>query len=185
LTFCFLDRTQGQIGFGDRKKIEGFLRSFVPLMFLLDPVKFNAEFAILQDSTANLESDASDDVGSVADDVEVSSVVSGSSRGGGRSHRKGASSGGDLRKKLLKSEQAKSTGRKTRAQDAASPSTSRFASPALTELDGQAENRTPASDFPCQSSRAPLRKRNSFFTNTVFYVLLRLLEVSRLLFIYE
>jgi paired amphipathic helix protein Sin3a len=151
------------------------------LMFLLDPVKFNAEFAILQDSTANLDSDASDDVGSVADDVEMSSVVSGSSRGGGRSHRKGASSGGDLRKKLLKSEQAKSTGRKTRAQDAASPSTSRFASPALTELDIQAENRTSASDS--QSSRAPLRKRGSFFTNTVFYVLLRLLEVSRSLFI--
>lgn len=39
------------------------------------------------------------------------------------------SSGGDLRKKLLKSEQAKSTSRKTRAQETGpSPLVSRFAS---------------------------------------------------------
>jgi paired amphipathic helix protein Sin3a len=83
---------------------------------------------------------------------------------------------------LLKSEQAKLTGRKTRAQEAASPSTSRPASPAIPDTmqvdvveEGEREN------------VAPLRKasrKNVFFGNTVFYVLLRLLEVlySRLLF---
>ena len=167
LTFSFLDRTQAQINFAERRRIEGFLRSFVPLFFMLDPVPFNSAFVVIQET---VDSDMSDDVVSLVDDAEVSSVGSGSSRTG-RSHRKGggtASSGGDLRKKLLKSEQAKSTNRKTRAQDAASPSVSRLASPAIPDED--ARNEVPG------QNRRTLRK-NIFFTNTVFYTLLRLLEV--------
>ncbi|KAG5641578.1 hypothetical protein DXG03_004691 [Asterophora parasitica] len=131
LTFSFLDRTQAQINFAERKRIEGFLRTFVPLFFMLDPVAFNSCFTVVQET---FDSDMSDDMGSIMDDGDVST---GSSR---RHHRKGAnalSSGGDLRKKLLKSEQAKSTNRKTRAQEAASPVVSRLASPVLVEEDQQ------------------------------------------------
>lgn len=161
LTFSFLDRTQGQINFAERKRIEGFLRSFVPLFFILDPVTFNTAFLIHETN----ESDGSEDI---ADDVETSSVASGS-RNSSRSRRGGnISNGGDLRKKLLKSEQAKLTGRKTRAQEAAaSPAVSRLASPAL-------EN----DDSAAQAAIANKRKRNIFFTNTTFYALLRLIEVS-------
>lgn len=160
LTFSFLDRTQGQINFAERKRIEGFLRSFVPLFFILDPVVFNSAFTVQETN----ESDGSDDV---TDDVEVSSAASGSR--GGRGRKGGnVSSGGDLRKKLLKSEQAKSTSRKTRAQEAAaSPAGSRLASPVF-------EN----DDSAAQAAVANKRKRNIFFTNTTFYALLRLIEVS-------
>ncbi|KAF8067547.1 histone deacetylase complex, SIN3 component [Lyophyllum atratum] len=164
LTFSFLDRTQAQINFLERKRIEGFLRTFIPLFFMLDPVAFNSCFTVVQET---FDSDMSDDLGSVADDAELSSMASGSSRRN-RKGGNGISSGGDLRKKLLKSEQAKSTNRKTRAQEAASPTVSRLASPVLadeeTAADASAHNRR-------------LSRRNIFFTNTVFYALLRLIEV--------
>lgn len=169
LTFSFLDRTQAQINFADRKRIESFLRSFVPSFFMLDPVAFNSAFVVVQET---MDSDMSDDLASVQDDVEVSSTASGSSRAGRNGRKSGAnmSSGGDLRKKLLKSEQAKSTSRKTRAQDAASPSISRFASPAPVEEELRND--------PLLAQGRRLSRRNIFFTNTIFYTLLRLLEVS-------
>ncbi|GLB39349.1 putative histone deacetylase (HDAC) interacting [Lyophyllum shimeji] len=165
LTFSFLDRTQAQINFMERKRIEGFLRTFIPLFFMLDPVAFNSCFTVVQET---FDSDASDDLGSIADDVELSSVAS----TGSRRNRKGngISSGGDLRKKLLKAEQAKSTNRKTRAQEAASPIMSRLASPVLVDEDARA-----AAEASSQNRRAS--RRNIFFTNTTFYALLRLIEV--------
>ncbi|KAG6837451.1 hypothetical protein H0H93_008994 [Arthromyces matolae] len=161
LTFSFLDRTQAQINFVERKRIEGFLRSFVPLFFMLDPVAFNTCFTVIQET---FDSDASD-VGSGVDDVEVSSMASGSTR----RNRRGAnlSSGGDLRKKLLKSEQVKATNRKTRAKEAASPMISRLASPALPSEEVPADPWVPRK----------LSRKNIFFTNTTFYALLRLIEV--------
>ncbi|ESK96394.1 histone deacetylase sin3 component [Moniliophthora roreri MCA 2997] len=160
LIFSFLDRTQGQIGFSERKRIEAFLRSFVPLFFMLDPVTFNSAFTIVSvnDAAGGAETDMSEDGTS---DAEMASLASGNSSKGARGKKGGA---GDLRKKLL----AKSTNRKTRAQDAASPSISRLASPA------------PMLDEEVKPDAGSIRrgpKRNIFFTNTVFYVLLRLLEV--------
>ncbi|THV08566.1 hypothetical protein K435DRAFT_708465 [Dendrothele bispora CBS 962.96] len=162
LTVSFLDRMQGQINVAERKRIETFLRSFVPLFFMLDPVGFNNAFQISGDGIA--EADLSDDGGSVVDDAEG---ASGTSKATGRGRKNGIStlSGGDLRKKLLKSEQAKSS-RKTRAQEAASPSVSRLASPAPTEDERLAEG-----------PNGRKAKKGTFFTNTSFYVLLRLLEV--------
>ncbi|KAK0215615.1 histone deacetylase complex, SIN3 component [Armillaria fumosa] len=154
LTFSFLDRTQGQIALTDRKRIEQLLRSFVPLFFVVDPVVFNNAFQVVQET---VDSDVSD-----ASDAEVSSA--GSSKGSGKGRQGGVGkAAGDLRKKLLKSEQAKSTIRKTRAQEAASPSLSRAPSPA------------PADGSPSEGQQR--RVKNTFFTNTNFYVLLRLLEV--------
>ncbi|KAJ7274574.1 hypothetical protein B0H12DRAFT_1089258, partial [Mycena haematopus] len=167
LTFSFLDRTQGQINFAERKRIEGFLRLFVPLFFMLDSVAFNAAFVVVHEAA---DSELSDDA-SVMDDVEVSSVGSGSSRAGAKNRKNGAAAsaaGSDLRKKLLKSEQAKSSNRKTRNNG--SPSVSRQPSPVLMDEDLQPE----IPSLP-QVRRTP--QRNTFFTNTIFYTLLRLLEV--------
>ncbi|EGN92496.1 hypothetical protein SERLA73DRAFT_117204 [Serpula lacrymans var. lacrymans S7.3] len=168
LTFSFLDRTQGQIALPERKKIEGFLRTFVPLFFSLDPETFNRTFTVAQETA---DSDMSDDLASIADDTEVSSVASGSSRAASRGNRK-TGNGGDLRKKLLKSEQAKSTSRKARGQDA-SPSTSRPASPAIADM--MQVDCADGSQREAMLKKLP--KKSVFFSNTIFYVLLRLLEI--------
>lgn len=181
LTFSFLDRTQGQINFTERKRIEGFLRSFIPLFFMLDSVAFNSTFIVLQESQ---ESDASDDPSGSAPavDLDVAAVIL--AKPAVRSHRKGAAAAaaaaastgaGDLRKKLLKSEQAKLTNRKTRAQDAASPSVSRLASPVISDaLDATANDAGPDAGSG-QARRVP--RKNIFYTNTAFYCLLRLVDV--------
>jgi paired amphipathic helix protein Sin3a len=178
LSLSFLDRTQAQINFPERKKIEGFLRSFVPLFFVLDPISFNSAFVAAQET---VDSEISDDVDSIVDDVEVSSNASGSSRVG-KSHRKGGgAAGGDLRKRLLKSEQAKSTGRKTRAQDANSPSVSRVPSPAIsdaTDVDGGEVRGEPLPTAAHASGGKHTSRKYIFFSNTIFYTLVRLLEVS-------
>ncbi|EAU81489.2 sin3b [Coprinopsis cinerea okayama7 len=168
LTFSFLDRTQAQINFNERRRIESFLRSFIPLFFVLDPVAFNSAFVIAEGADSEgSEGDAASNI----DDAEVSSNGTSSSRGGrGGNHRKGGgmvTGGNDLRKKLLKSEQAKSS-RKTRAQDA-SPANSRPASPALLDEDYRIQAST-------SQSRRPSR-RYIFFTNTTFYVLIRLIQL--------
>ncbi|KAG7097684.1 hypothetical protein E1B28_005009 [Marasmius oreades] len=166
LVFSFLDRTQGQIGFPERKRIEGFLRTFIPLFFMLDTVSFNTAFTVVsvQDTTgAGVETDMSDDATS---DVEMASVTSGNSSKSARA-KKGGNGGGDLRKKLL----AKSTNRRTRAQEAASPSISRLASPVPSP-----DEELKSDPSTTGNTRRGLKK-NIFFTNTTFYVLLRLLEV--------
>ncbi|TFK41677.1 histone deacetylase complex, SIN3 component [Crucibulum laeve] len=167
LTFSFLDRTQQQINVVERKRIESFLRSFIPLFFVIDPVAFNSAFVVVQETVA--DSDVSDDVASNVDEAEISSTGTSSSRNGRNKKAVGvvASSGGDLRKKLLKSEQAKSTKRTTRAQEAASPSASRFASPAPNDDEARGES--------SGQNRKP--RRNIFFTNTIFYTLMRLIEL--------
>ena len=167
LIFTFLDRTQAQINATERKRIENFLRTFIPLFYTLNTVEFNTALAA-QDT---MDSDTSDaDVASAADDNEASSTASSSRTARNGRKLANVSSGGDLRKKLLKSEQAKSTGRKTRAQEAgSSPSVSRFASPIFNEED-KPESST--------SSKRSLKISNNFFTNTTFYTLMRLIEVS-------
>ncbi|KAH9887270.1 hypothetical protein C8Q73DRAFT_713400 [Cubamyces lactineus] len=170
LTLSFLDRTQGQIALADRKKIETFLRSFVPLFFMLDPVAFNAAFIIKSDAA-----DGDADADHASEDVEMNGTSSNGSRA---RNKKGGGNAGDLRKRLLKSEQAKSS-RRTRAQEATSPTPSRFASPAPSDS-MQVEG-----DAPKENGVRPVarlektlsRRRGSFFTNTAFYVMLRLLEL--------
>lgn len=179
LTFSFLDRTTHQIGSAERKKIEGLLRGVVPTFFMVDTELFNQAFAVVAIADQNGDSDASDEVGSVMDDADISSLASGGSKTNRGSHRKGvASGGGDLRKKLLKSEQAKSTGRKTRAQEAASPSTSRQATPVIPDvtMDVVEEDSSASAAEANRNGRRP--RKNIFFSNTTCYVLLRLIEVS-------
>ena len=163
LTISFLDRTQGQLNAMERKRIETFLRTFVPLFFCLNPLDFNSAFVVHE----VVESDHSDvDVGTVQEEQE--SIASNGRGRNGRKHTTNVSSGGDLRKKLLKSEQAKSTSRKTRAQEAASPAVSRFASPVPVDEE---------KGVPVPPPRRSPKITNVFFTNTTFYALLRLVEV--------
>ena len=175
LTFSFLDRTTHQIGSLERKKIESMLRAFVPTLFMIDIEAFCQAFVPVVPSADNADSDMSDEVNSVIDDTEISSVASSSKAG--RSRKGGVTSGGgDLRKKLLKSEQAKSTGRKTRAQEAASPSASRQATPAISDVvmvDGVEEGLSKPS-----SQMGRTIRKNIFFGNTTCYILVRLIEVS-------
>lgn len=185
LSLSFLDRTQGQINFQDRKKIETFLWSFMPLFFAQDASTFNCAFVPHHEMA-----DSDMDVDTVVDESEAPNGT-GSARAG-RNNRKanGAGSSGDLRKKLLKSEQAKSS-RRTRAHTG-SPSASRLGSPAVS--DGmQLEENQASPVVRADSSREPTpgpsvigserpraRRRYSFFTNTTFYVFFRLLEVRAL-----
>lgn len=168
LVLSFLDRTQGQLNATERRRIETFLRTFVPLFFCLNPVEFNSAF-VVHDVLESENSDAEGGVGNLQDDHDTPSTSSSAKGRNGRGVAKNISSSGDLRKKLLKSEQAKSTSRKTRAQDAASPAVSRFASPVPVE-DERGE--------PSVPSKRSLKVNNVFFTNTTFYALLRLIEVS-------
>ncbi|EPQ53755.1 hypothetical protein GLOTRDRAFT_139874 [Gloeophyllum trabeum ATCC 11539] len=189
LTLSFLDRTQNQIGFTERRRIEGFIRLFVPMFFMLDHASFNAAFIARREVG---DSETSDEVASIIDEAEIVSVASSNSRNGRGTRKMGGGNAGDLRKKLLKSEQAKSTSRRTRAQELASPNTSRPASPALTDpMQVDAEESKPQvsekNGEPSSSSNgAPVERtdrKGSFFTNTIFYVFIRLVELlySRLL----
>ncbi|KAF9525755.1 hypothetical protein CPB83DRAFT_859047 [Crepidotus variabilis] len=166
LVLSFLDRTQ--VAANDRKRIETFLRSYVPLFFCLNPVEFNSAFVVHD----VVESENNSDTETQQEEIEPQPVLASGSRGrNGRSHAKNVSSSGDLRKKLLKSEQAKSTSRKTRAQEAASPAASRFASPVPME-----EDKGESSSTTLPSKRSP-KINNVFFTNTTFYTLMRLIEM--------
>ncbi|KAF4616526.1 hypothetical protein D9613_008571 [Agrocybe pediades] len=179
LIFSFLDRTQGQLGALERKRIENFFRAFVPLFFVIGPAEFNA--ALIHHETV-AESDDGAPAGSDADEAESSTaphvapaplVQKGRN---GRKHQPNVSSSGDLRKKLLKSEQAKSTNRKTRGA-AASPAGSRFASPVVMDDERSmfGENFTFVS--PTMTGKRPTKIPNVFFTNTTFYTLLRIVEI--------
>jgi paired amphipathic helix protein Sin3a len=140
--------------------VEGFLRTFIPLFFMLDGSTFNAAFATFREVG---ESDLSDDIASGAE--EESSSFGGNSKPG-KNGRKGAQNGAsnDLRKKLLKSEQAKAKTRKGR--------------------NGQGLDSSPVSRVPSPEPQTPsegrIPRRSVFYCNTTLYVLLRLLEVRRI-----
>nr|GAT60896.1 predicted protein [Mycena chlorophos] len=144
LTFSFLDRSGQQVVFSERRKVENFLRAFIPLFFVIDTTTLDAAFV----SSSNPETQESEMSDEAAEDADVSSTGSGPSK---------SKKGDDLRKKLLKSEQAKAT-RRTRYT--VSPSVSRAASPIL-----------PEDELLRPTARV------TFFTNTGFYTLLRLFEL--------
>lgn len=188
LLFSFLDRTQAQIALAERKRIESFLRSFVPLFFNLDPVAFNAAFvAVIQERGADVDSAMSEDGASMigADDGPDisgagSSKKSNQKKGTTTTLGNGLYSGGDLRKKLLKNEQAKSAGLPQGSRSrTATPSTSRRASPTPMEVDAATSSAKSApGDIRIIGEKKYPMRRHVFFCNTAFYTLLRLTEVS-------
>ncbi|KAF8869638.1 hypothetical protein CPB84DRAFT_1754931 [Gymnopilus junonius] len=186
LVFSFLDRTSGQISGQERKRIENFLRVFVPLFFSFGSVEFNSgllHHETIVESENEAVSDTNEDTESAAlvPPAPTANTSTSSANGKGRGGRKHQSnhSSGDLRKKLLKSEQAKSTsGRKTRG--GASPAVSRFASPVVFGSAGE-EAALAGLDvmfvFPPGAGKRSSKINNVFFSNTTFYVLMRLIEI--------
>jgi paired amphipathic helix protein Sin3a len=100
LTFSFLDQTTRQIGYLERKKTESMLHGVVPTFFVVDQNVFNQAFVVVvAPSAKNAGSNISDEVSSVIDDTEISSVASSISQAGKSREGGVGSSGGDLPKK--------------------------------------------------------------------------------------
>ncbi|KAH9477606.1 Transcriptional regulatory protein SIN3 [Psilocybe cubensis] len=180
LTFSYLDRTQGQLSAVERKRIENFMRVFVPLFFVIGSVEFNAglvhqETVVESDVEVGNNGVPSDgeDVGEGPSSTPPPQAPVAKGRNG-RKHTANVSSGGDLRKKLLKSEQAKMTNRKTRGGP--SPAVSRFASPAVLD-DERGVGGEAMFVFPPGAGKRSSKFNNVFFTNTSFYALMRLIEL--------
>jgi paired amphipathic helix protein Sin3a len=57
LALSLLGCTQGQLNSTERKRIEMFLRTFIPLFFCLNPIEFNSAF-VVHDVVENENSDA-------------------------------------------------------------------------------------------------------------------------------
>ncbi|KAJ3535574.1 hypothetical protein NMY22_g6425 [Coprinellus aureogranulatus] len=180
--------------------LEASSRAFIALFFIIDPVAHDAAFSV---SVANLlESEGSESgSASVTADTEISIAylptlllslppfpppLKVNSRLG-QQNRKGAlgsastsllaNAGGDLRKTLLKAEQAKSS-RKARGQFGVSPATSRLQSRGPVEEEVRPEP-TPVDLAdrirPGDARQNP--RRYIFFTNMMFYVWIRYLIV--------
>ncbi|KAI0062716.1 hypothetical protein BV25DRAFT_1803353 [Artomyces pyxidatus] len=124
----------------------------------------------------------SEDGTSVGDETDASGLPSTSRGSNGRNLT--GNFAGDLRKNLLKSEQAKSARAQVRPAHATatpSPMSSRMASPSPAPLQIDEEMPDAVQEQPqtpeSPTERRPSRRR-SFFTSTWFYTLLRLIEAS-------
>jgi paired amphipathic helix protein Sin3a len=146
-------------------------------------------------ATSNGGGGATDD----ADATASSSTPRSTAHGGARNGTLPANFSGDLRNSLLKSEQAKSTRGQTHPLPSPSPMSSRKPSPSPVPmaLDDEAavalsRSRSPApapalvpvsttvvTDLNLVGVEKRRSKRRSFFTNTWFYTLLRMIEVRR------
>ncbi|KAL0951709.1 hypothetical protein HGRIS_008384 [Hohenbuehelia grisea] len=175
MIYSFLDHSQTQYSPQERRTVERFLRSFVPLLFMYPAAEFNAACGPLD---------------AAAQDEEANPEPSGHGGDTQRSAKKPSSASqpagvaaGDLRKKLLKTAQEKS-GKESKGSSAvASRVASRAPSPAPPPSESE--------DVWVQESSATIGEQQlaqdtgprPFFTNTTFYTLLRLLQVlySRLL----
>ncbi|THV01430.1 hypothetical protein K435DRAFT_655423 [Dendrothele bispora CBS 962.96] len=198
MIYTFLDRSQGQYGSLERRSVERFLRTFVPLLFMYPAAEFNAACASNHDGLSG-------DDDSIIADFGIENTKNGRRSAG--SLQPGAQSGGvaagDLRKKLLKTAKDKAEGRERTRGESASTGVSRAASPF-----GDSRHRSPLlatslqeeeapqdvwiressttvvnSTWDRNSSRANSESERPFFANATFYTLLRLLQLlySRLL----
>ncbi|EPQ60306.1 hypothetical protein GLOTRDRAFT_67792 [Gloeophyllum trabeum ATCC 11539] len=168
----FLERSQTQYSMQERRRLERFLRSFIPLLLMQPYSELTPEWVSVE-----LGPDDEDD------------AVDGS-KGGRRSasgRQTGGVAAGDLRSKLLKTARERRT---------ASAPNSRSTSPGLSrdERELQAGFAPETDDIWIQESASSLpegvpragltpAKRRPFFANTTFYTLLRLVQLlySRLL----
>ncbi|KAF8971663.1 hypothetical protein BDZ97DRAFT_1135733 [Flammula alnicola] len=190
MVYSFLERSHAQYSPQERRGVERFLRSFVPMLCMSSDAEFRA-------------SAPGDGVGE--DDHDASGHADGTRSGSGRrsvgaghSAQSAGIPANDLRKKLLKTAQEKAS--KKDAGGVSSSVGSRAASPSS----GHRSPRISRSDddilepqdiwikeagpkSTTESILSPSDKERPFFANTTFYTLLRLLELiySRLLMCYE
>jgi paired amphipathic helix protein Sin3a len=185
LTFVFLDRMNHHITNADRRRIENFIRSFVPIFFMLDTTTFNtalrANQDVVEDGGFGLE-----DFGIVlgeSEELNAVAAAAANARNGRNGRRNGAS---DLRKKVLKGNAQDKSAKKARMSAGGSNPSSRFASPAI--VDGAAVMSGELTDaqqrpFVVRQTENALRdgvlqRKGSFFCNATLYTLIRLIEVS-------
>ena len=157
------------------------------------PVEPNAHLAgaaFSNAAAAGVEGVAGAATSAGGDDVDVAggSITPRSAGHGVRNGTLPANFSGDLRKSLLKSEQAKSTRGQTHPLPSPSP-----APMALDDEGSAAASRSspaPAAPVPATAAAADSNsaggekrrsKRRSFFTNTWFYALLRMVEVRKII----
>ncbi|CCL98092.1 uncharacterized protein FIBRA_00086 [Fibroporia radiculosa] len=198
LIFSFLDRSPSMYSPAERRSVERFLRSFIPMVFMISPHELNIACGPLEPGH---DDDPADDFTSLADGPDSKS---GRDRGGKRQASGGHSSGvspGDLRKRLLKTAQERSPRSGTKPLSSKSAVLTRSTSPApsdspLTssrprgsrlqhELDLDSKQRTIPADIwvrealigSSDTAGEGLIARRPFFANTTYYTLLRLLQL--------
>lgn len=167
LVFVYLDRTAAsQYSPDERKRIERFLRTFVPMVFMQDRVSFDAAFGEPMEG-GDL------DVGMGTE--ETMSEEASRKRGGG-----------DLRKKTLKN---KSKGGKGAASSAAAKEGSARASPMAVDTEPVASENTDAlpegvwvrmDEGPgpnASGSGNGKRTKGTMYVNNAIYALLRIIQV--------
>jgi paired amphipathic helix protein Sin3a len=188
MVYSFLDHNHALYSPQERRGVEKFLRSFIPVLCMYPAAEFNAACGPLD--------------GAADDDSNETNGSFEGQRSGRRSvgtpQANGQSSGvpaSDLRKKLLKTVQEKAS---REARGSASAVGSRATSPghgslkAATErADQTATSREEfwireaatklSTDDPAARTSPP--ERRPFFANTTFYTLLRLLQVIRYTFL--
>ena len=186
MVYSFLDHSQAHYSPQERRGVEKFLRSFIPLLCMYPAAEFNAACGPpdgIHDDDMSHESNGRSE----------------SLRSGRRSTNSIQSSGiaaGDLRKKLLKTAQEKSAGKDLRGSAsvvgsrAASPSPDHRSPSFLRPEEDKARTSGPqtrAEDVWIKETVTNLpaenlvdgsdSERRPFFANTTFYTLLRLLQV--------
>lgn len=176
MVFSFLDRAHTQYGAAERRAIEGFLRNFVPALFMYPHGEFNeacGPFETTQDEDQEVERS-----GRKSADSPHSAYTNGFAAI-------------DLRKKLLKTVQERSArdGKSSSATGsrAASPTNSSHRSPSARpeclENDTGDDvwiNETVATGSLADNIAYDANSERPFFANTTFYTLIRLIQVSTL-----
>jgi paired amphipathic helix protein Sin3a len=187
MVYSFLDHSQAHYSPQERRGVERFLRTFIPLLCMYPVAEFNAACG---PPDGNHDDDMSHESNGHLDSL----------RSGRRSTNGNQSIGiaaSDLRKKLLKTVQEKSAGKDFR--QSASVVESRAASPpsdqgstSLPRPEGDSGRisapqtttediwiRETVTNLPMENqANESDSERRPFFANTTFYTLLRLLQVS-------
>lgn len=187
MIYSFLDHSQATYSPQERRSIEKFLRSFIPLLCVYPPAEFNAACGPLEGGGHH--DDDTHGSGRKSTGGSASASLAHSGPGGGVA-------AGDLRKKLLKTAQEKASaasgnrdsGGAPRPSASASPTTGhqsptaphrrRQSSPSRSDDIWVTETETLASSSLEHSTLYSNPSRRPFFANTTFYTLLRLLQVS-------
>jgi paired amphipathic helix protein Sin3a len=172
MVYSYLDHNPTQYSFQERRSIEKFLRSFVPLLCMYPAHEFNAEYEpmeeLIEDEDVSTDADAAE--------AALGAPRSASDQGGGSRGVQPSA----LRKRLMKRARENANG--------ASRSVSPFPNDVEPSREGDINDKKEYDDLWTEESIASLPEgyvsagkmfveRRPFFANTTFYTLLRLLQV--------
>jgi len=175
MVYSFLDRSQAQYTQQERRAVEKFLRAFIPLLCMYPVAEFNAACGPLEGGGQD------DDVMPALDGLPQDGLRSGGRRSvgsmvGGNSYTGVAAS--DLRRKLLRTAQEKSSSGRASAVGSRAASPSDLRSPKRDDAKYEEGGGTWIQETtPLPENGPPLELDRPFFANTTFYTLLRLLQV--------